>query len=253
MVIQHGPPGDSKSVMLWLVCQILYYYDKKTYEGRLEKWKQDVVAHKQAAKRRKDAKIAAKRLAKGKGKADGVAEIASDDDSGNDSDAVDKPAKPEAPDRLLNRSTWIGMGQFLEKQGGSALLGLHEGKNWLNNTMDGGVGGGVEDLNQVMDHDVYKNSPANASGKFNVRNPHMPGIVLMHLPELTQQFSKDDTVAGMMRFLIAKFPSVVNKVQPEGLTESQLHDLTASDDYFNNLEYDVVVKCMAHVLLVRRA
>ena len=34
--------------------------------------------------------------------------------------------------------------------------------------------------------------------------------------------------------------------------ENGLAELLASDDYFNNLEYDVMVKCMAHVLLVWR-
>ena len=63
----------------------------------------------------------------------------------------------------------VGAGQFLEKQNGTALLALHEGRGWLNGIFEGGAGGGVEDLNQIMDHDVYKNSPANSAGKFNIR------------------------------------------------------------------------------------
>ena len=204
MVIQHGPPGDSKSVMLWLVCQILYYYAAKTYEERLAEWSQNVAEHKQA---RKTAKARAKKRAEDGG------------DESEDSDAPPAPKKPDKPDHLLNRGTWVGTGQFLEKENGAALLGLHEGKGWLCNTMDGGVGGGVEDLNQVMDHDVYKNSPANATGKFNVRNVHLPGIVLMHLQELFKEWQKDDSVVAMMRFLVCKFPSVVNKILLEGLDD----------------------------------
>lgn len=88
---------------------------------------------------------------------------------GPEVDDVPAPVKPEAPDSLLNRSTMVGAGQFLEKQNGTALLALHEGRGWLSSIFEGGAGGGVEDLNQIMDHDVYKNSPANSQGKFNIR------------------------------------------------------------------------------------
>ena len=36
-----------------------------------------------------------------------------------------------------------------------------------------GPSGGVEDMNQIYDHDLYKNSPANPTTKFYVRLPHV--------------------------------------------------------------------------------
>ena len=49
-------------------------------------------------------------------------------------------------------------------------------------------------LIQLHDHDVYKNSPANAQGQYYIRNPHFLGAVLMHLEEVVAQAEKPDTV-----------------------------------------------------------
>ena len=73
----------------------------------------------------------------------------------------------------------------------------------------------------------------------------------MHLEEITAQAEKDDSVAGLMRFLLAKFPAVVNKLVPPGLSDEELRQLLDEDpDYFNDLCYDEVVQGMANVLLV---
>ena len=70
---------------------------------------------------------------------------------------------------MFSKGTFIGLGQFLKGQGGVAYFGLHEGKTFMTDLFASGPGGGVEDLNQIMDHDLYKNHPANNQSKFNVR------------------------------------------------------------------------------------
>jgi hypothetical protein len=65
----------------------------------------------------------------------------------------------------------------LEKQGGRAFLALHEGKSWLAEAFEQQKGGGLEDLNQILDHDIYKNNPATGQSRFHVRNPHVVGAI----------------------------------------------------------------------------
>jgi len=221
LLLQHGPPGDGKSVALWLSQQILAYYDKKrdAFAAKLHREEYRLYAE-------------AKREAETRGEA-----------------PPEAPSKHEPKDSLYVRGTFVGLGQHMKHQDGVAFLALHEGRTWLPETFQGGPGGGVEDLNQLHDHDVYKNSPANTSGKFVVRNPHLVGAVLLHLDELVSQAEKDDSVAGMERFLIARFPMVANKLLPTGAAE-EVGASILEGDYFNDLTYDAVVKCMAHVLLV---
>eukprot|EP00973_Karenia_brevis_P023199 3194804-Karenia_brevis.AAC.1 len=72
----------------------------------------------------------------------------------------------------------------------------------------------------------------------------------MHLEEVVEQAEKDDSVAGLMRFLVAKFPAVVNKLLPPGLSDADIKQILDEDpDYFNDLCYDEVVQGMANVLL----
>ena len=39
LMIQHGAPGDGKSIALWLACQILYYYDDMRTRQAMDEWK----------------------------------------------------------------------------------------------------------------------------------------------------------------------------------------------------------------------
>ena len=66
----------------------------------------------------------------------------------------DEPIKPDASDSVHNKGTFIGMGAMLEKQTCRGYLGLHEGKSWLQDALNQGPGGGLEDLNQIMDHNL---------------------------------------------------------------------------------------------------
>ena len=137
----------------------------------------------------------------------------------------------------------------MHQQDGCAMLALHEGRSFLQQTFDGGPGGGIEELNMVAEHDVFKNSPANAGGKFFVRNPHLVALIMLHLEEIVHQAQQPDTVAGMSRFLCCKFPAVHCKIRPSHEGEVQPGDL---EDYFNSLGYDAVVSSMAHILRVSK-
>ena len=148
----------------------------------------------------------------------------------------------------------LGLGQFLAEQDGTAFLALHEGCGWFADLFKQGPGGGVEELNQVMDHDLYKNSPLVQISKFYVRSPHLVAAVMMHLKEVVQHAEAPDSVAGLMRLLHATFPPVPNKIVPPGLDEAGVKKLLEEDPhYFNNLAIDDVVECMANVMRVAGA
>ena len=76
------------------------------------------------------------------------------------------------------------------------------------------------------------------------------GSIMLHLEEFVEAVQQQDSVAGMMRFLVAHFKMVVHKIMPEGSPEEVQKLLEDDPDYFNDLEYDEVVKCMTHILLV---
>ena len=151
-------------------------------------------------------------------------------------------------------SCCAGLGCLLEKQGGRAFLALHEGKSWLAEAFEQQKGGNLEDLNQILDHDIYKNNPATGQSRFHVRNPHVVGAVLLHLEELLDVAKKGDSLAGLPRFLIGHFVPVCSKVCPEGLSPHELQNLLLNDpNYFNDLSYDEVVKATTNILLIADA
>lgn len=133
-------------------------------------------------------------------------------------------------------------------------MALHEGKSWLAEAFEHSKGGGLEDLNQILDHDIYKNNPATGQSRFHVRNPRVVGAVLLHLEELLDIGKKGDSVAGLPRFLIGHFLSVCSKVCPENLSPQEMQNLLLEDpNYFNDLSYDEIVKAAANVLLLADA
>ncbi|CAK0800291.1 unnamed protein product, partial [Prorocentrum cordatum] len=217
LMLQHGEPGDGKSVALWLDVQVLGFYDM-IRERRSKKKYED------AAQKHKD-----------------------------DPDNNPEPAKEHAKDTIFNKGTFIGLGNFMQAQGETAFLALHEGKTWLPQTFDNGPGGGIDDLNQIHDHDLYKNHPGNTQNRFLVRNPHLCGAVMMHIEEVYEQAQKPDTTAGMMRFLIGHFTAVVNKILPDVPAPQVARLLEDDPDYFNDLEYDHVVTAIGKVMLTASA
>ena len=214
LMLQHGEPGDGKSIALWLDVQILSYYDQ-VREAR--------------AKRRYDAAV---------------------ERHERDPENEPKPEKKPEKDSIFNKGTFIGLGGFMQAQEDTAFLALHEGKTWLPQTFDSGPGGGIDDLNQIHDHDLYKNHPGNSQNRFRVRSPHLCGAVMMHVEEVYDQAQKPDTTAGMMRFLVGHFIAVVNKILPD-LPPPQLARILDGDpDYFNDLTYDDVVEALGGIMLV---
>eukprot|EP00959_Pyramimonas_sp_CCMP1952_P215176 4502458-Pyramimonas_sp.AAC.1 len=94
-MLQHGEPGDGKSVALWLDVQILSFYDQ---------------AREARAKRRCEAAAARHEL---------------------DPENHPKPEKEPAKDFIFNKGTFVGLGGFMQAQEDTAFLALHEGKTWL--------------------------------------------------------------------------------------------------------------------------
>ena len=62
--------------------------------------------------------------------------------------------KPSTRVKVPDERTMQKLGAMLEEQSCRGYLGLHEGKSWLQDALNQGPGGGLEDLNQVMDHDL---------------------------------------------------------------------------------------------------
>ncbi|CAE7282086.1 unnamed protein product [Symbiodinium sp. CCMP2592] len=212
LMLQHGAPGEGKSIALWLVFQILYYFDDTRTKLKLKEWNTSKEQHRLAVR-------------------------------AGEQEEKDAPAKPEHADSVHNKGTFLGMGATLEKQDGRGYLGLHEGRSWLSDAADNKPGGGFEDLNQIMDHDLYKNNPASGT-KFYVKNPHLVGSILLHLPELVKQSTLPDSVAGLSRFLVAHFKAVTHKILPNKSADELRQMLTEDPDYFNDLAYDDVVKAI---------
>ena len=95
-----------------------------------------------------------------------------------------EPQKPGRAGSVLNKGTLYGLGCHMMEQGSRAL---HEGRDTLAELIAGGPGGGLCDLNQIMDNDLYENRPATGTSKFYVRNPHLAGAFLMHHEEVDEQ------------------------------------------------------------------
>ena len=50
LMLQHGAPGEGKSVALWLVFQILYYFDDIRTKLRLKEWNTNKEQHRLAVR-----------------------------------------------------------------------------------------------------------------------------------------------------------------------------------------------------------
>ena len=87
------------------------------------------------------------------------------------------------------------------------------------------------------------------SGRYWVKNPHLIALVMMHCEEIVQHASQEDSVAGLPRFLMAKFPCHVLKIRDPQSAEEAQNEL---DECFNSLGYDQVVSAMAHVLTISK-
>ena len=145
---------------------------------------------------------------------------------------------------------------MMKSTGGKAVWLKHEARKLLKKLMEGTSIGSFDELNQIAEHAYYRNAPANENSKFSIENPHLVAVWLVHIEELVQLFSgksankeDDDTVSGLMRFLIAHWPPVVNKVLPDGSPE-EINKLIESGKYFNRLTFDEVVLAEVNILRV---
>lgn len=132
----------------------------------------------------------------------------------------------------------------------------HEARKLLKELMEGATIGSSDELNQIAEHAYYRNSPANDNSKFSIENPHMVAIWLMHMEELIPHFhgragAKDDedSVSGLMRFLIVHFPPVVNKLLPDA-PPVELETLVETNELFNQLTFDQLAAAWVNVLMI---
>ena len=99
VMLQHGEPGDGKSIALWLVLQVLYYFDTI-------KTKHDAAKHRMDLRRYEEAKRAFE--------AAGAA---------NDAEIEEPapPTKPEKRDSVQNKGTFYGHLDLIVSSSNAAL------------------------------------------------------------------------------------------------------------------------------------
>ena len=83
-----------------------------------------------------------------------------------------------------------------------------EGRGWLQGLAQGSVGGSMDDLNELLNHDFFQNATVTHENVF-LYHPHLLSYICMHVEEIVQvmvQYS--DSVQGMERFDFAYFPGL---------------------------------------------
>ena len=102
VMLQHGEPGDGKSIALWLVLQVLYYFDSI-------KTKHDAAKHRADLRRYEEAK-----------KAFEAASSVHDPELELEEPAP--PSKPEKRDSVQNKGTFYGVSLALSDESPSWLV-----------------------------------------------------------------------------------------------------------------------------------
>ena len=80
-----------------------------------------------------------------------------------------------------------GLAQQMSEPGnyGRAIMLMHEGKSRINGLLQGdSIVGAMDDFNMLADHDFYDNSVLAKESLITVENPHLTGILLMHIDEV---------------------------------------------------------------------
>ena len=224
MFIFTGASGDGKSIPVWLDTMVMHMYRKKEFQLAMDLHKTQVTAF----------------------------SLAEQDEA---APPMVEPQKPKEVDELYDAGSTVGLGQMMKATSGRAVWLKHEARKLLKKLMEGTTIGSFDEINQIAEHAYYRNSPANDNSKFSIENPHLVVLWLMHIEELIPHFQTkvgkddDDSVAGLMRFFIAHFPAVVNKLLPEGPL-AELNKLIESDAYFNKLNFDEVATANVNILLI---
>ena len=224
MFIFTGASGDGKSIPVWLDTMVMHMYRKKEFQLAMDLHKTQVTAF----------------------------SLAEQDEA---APPMVEPQKPKEVDELYDAGSTVGLGQMMKATSGRAVWLKHEARKLLKKLMEGTTIGSFDEINQIAEHAYYRNSPANDNSKFSIENPHLVVLWLMHIEELIPHFQTkvgkddDDSVAGLMRFFIAHFPAVVNKLLPEG-PPAELNKLIESDAYFNKLNFDEVATANVNILSI---
>jgi hypothetical protein len=145
-----------------------------------------------------------------------------------------------------------GLAQDLVANGGRIIVMKHEAKAYLTSLMHGSAAGTMDDLNWVLNHELFANSVSDTSSEILARNPHVCMLLLMHVEELVAMFCiQEDTVAGLQRFAYAHFPPVCHKILPSDAI-CDVDDMLSKDEegtFSNNIAFDDAASACANVLL----
>lgn len=225
MLILTGSSGDGKSVPLWLDTMVMHVYRKQEYKLAMAQYQRAIQKYN-----------------------DWV-------EAGKNIPPVMEPKEPVHIDEVYDAGSTLGLGQMMKSTEGRAVWLKHEARKLIKKLMEGNTIGSFDELNQIAEHAYYRNSPANNNSKFCIENPHLVSIWLMHIEELVGLMvggtgkEDDDSVSGLMRFLIAHFPAVVNKLLPEG-SPAEISKLIETEDYFNMLTFDELASATVNVLIL---
>ena len=110
----------------------------------------------------------------------------------------------------------------------------------------------MEDLSQIMGHDLSSQKlSSEQSGE--IQCPQRAcGRSSLHALRGELEAGAGGSVFGLARFLIGKFPIVVNKILPDVPPREIQAILMDDPEYFNDLAYDDVVGGLANILFAAK-
>ena len=66
---------------------------------------------------------------------------------------------------------------------GRAVWLKHEARKLIKKLAEDGTIGSFDEINQIIEHAYYRNSPVNNNSKFCVGNPYLAALWLMHIED----------------------------------------------------------------------
>ena len=96
---------------------------------------------------------------------------------------LEKPTLPKEVDTLYDAGNTTGLGQLMNETEGRAVWLKHEARKLIKKLAEGGTIGSFDEINQIIEHAYYRNSPVNNNSKFCVDNPHLAALWLMHIED----------------------------------------------------------------------
>ena len=157
--------------------------------------------------------------------------LAVDDEARSSESAKRRKVEVEKPNMSWDVGSLMGLGPRLEKNDGSVIGILDEGRQFLQKALSGGVGGGADILNKLYDGNRFENCVLTQSSQFFIEKPRVPIVLAMHLDDVFDVFAEGDPAGVLHRFEVAHVPPVLNKMC----------------DYHKTLRKDVTMKKMADI------